>query len=110
MSDAPFGFGNLLQQARELQERFHRIREELAHREVSASAGAGLVRATANGQGRILRIEIDPRLLDDRQMLQDLTAAAVNEALSRAQELLQSEVQRAAGPLGGLLGGWLTRA
>jgi DNA-binding YbaB/EbfC family protein len=109
MTQPPLGFAALLQQARELQERFARVREELAHREVSASAGGGLVRATANGQGRIVRIEIDPQLLGDRPMLEDLTRAAVNEALGRVQELVQGEVQRAAGPLGGLLGGWLSR-
>jgi nucleoid-associated protein EbfC len=104
------GFGALLQQAREFQERFNRVREELAHREVTASVGAGLVRATANGQGRILRIEIDPQIAGDREMVEDLTRSAVNEALGRVQELVQGEMQRAAGPLGGLLGNWLARS
>jgi DNA-binding YbaB/EbfC family protein len=110
MSDAPGGFGALLQQAREFQERFTRVREELAHREVNASAGGGLVRATVSGAGRLLRLEIDPQLAGDRQMLQDLVCSCVNEALARAQELQQSEVQRAAGPLGGLLGQWFGRS
>jgi DNA-binding YbaB/EbfC family protein len=109
MSEPASGFGNLLQQARELESRFTRMREELAHREIHADAGGGMVRATANGAGQILRIEIDPQALQDVAVLQDLVRAAVNEALSRVQALVQSEVERAAGPLGGLLGGWLRR-
>jgi len=109
MSDSGGGFGNLMQQARELEQRFSQMREALAHREITANAGGGLVRATANGAGQILRIEIEPQALEDREMLQDLIRSAVNEALSRVQELVQGEVQRAAGPPGGLLSGWPRR-
>ena len=109
MSDSAGGFGQLMQQARELEQRFSQMREALAHREITANAGGGLVRATVNGAGQVLRIEFEDQALQDREMLQDLTRSAVNEALSRVQEMVQSEVQRAAGPLGGLLGSWLRR-
>jgi nucleoid-associated protein EbfC len=109
MSDGPFNLGAMLQQARQVQEHLERVRQELAHRELTASVGAGLVRVTASGQGQILRIEIDPQIGGDREMIQDLVRAAVNEALARSQELVQSEMQRAAGPFAGMLGGLTPR-
>jgi DNA-binding YbaB/EbfC family protein len=109
MSDTPSGFSALMQHARDLESRFTSMREALARRELSASAGAGLVRVTANGAGQILRVEIDREALADIEVLQDLIRSATNEALARVQELVQSEVQQAAGPLSGLLGSWLRR-
>ncbi|MEN8181164.1 MAG: YbaB/EbfC family nucleoid-associated protein, partial [Myxococcota bacterium] len=90
-----------LTRAREMQERMERLRQELATRRIEASAGAGLVTAVATGELRILEIRIDPGLIEggDRAMVQDLVASAVNEALRRAQEMVQSELQRAAGGL-----------
>ena len=90
-----------LSRAREVQEHMERLRRELATRRVEASAGAGLVTVVASGELRILEVRIDPSLLagGDRDMLQDLVASAVNEALRRAQELVQGELQRAAGGL-----------
>ncbi len=93
--------GALMRRAREVQEKLASLQRDLARRSVEGSAGAGLVTAQASGELRIVRIEIDPQLLagGDRDMLQDLVAAAVNDALSRAQRMVQEEMQRAAGGL-----------
>jgi DNA-binding YbaB/EbfC family protein len=98
--------GQWLARAQEVQQRVERLRRELATRTVEASAGAGLVTAVATGELRIRELRIDPSLVEggDRALLQDLTAAAVNQALQRAQEMVQSELQRvAAGPLGDMV-------
>ncbi len=97
----------MLKQARELSERVQRVQESLRHREVEATVGGGLVKAVVNGRLEVVRIEIDPGAAQpgDREMLQDLVVAAVNQALRRAQELAQQEVQRATGlPLAALSG------
>jgi DNA-binding YbaB/EbfC family protein len=101
--------GALLEQAREMQTRLAAVRRELARRTVEGSAGGGLVVAVATGELRIQRVTIDPELLAgaDREMLQDLVAAAVNAALTQARSMAQEELQKATGlPLGlGVLGG-----
>ncbi len=91
-------FGALLRRAQEMQRRMAALQRDLARRTVQGSAGAGLVTATASGELRVLSIEIDPQLLagDDRAMIQDLVAAAVNAALASAQRMVQDEMQRAA--------------
>ena len=91
----------LMRRAREMQERLARLQRDLAHRTVEGSAGGGLVTATATGELRILRVAIDPGLLagGDRDLLQDLVAAAVNAALASAQRMVHEEMQRAAGGL-----------
>ena len=93
--------GALLRQAQEMQSRLAALQRDLARRTVQASAGGGLVVVTATGELRILRIDIDPQLLarNDRELLQDLVAAAVNAALADAQRMVQEEMQRAAGGL-----------
>jgi DNA-binding YbaB/EbfC family protein len=82
------------------------LRRDLARRTVDASAGGGMVTVVATGELRILEVRIEPALLEtgDRAMLQDLVAAAVNEALVRAQAMVQEELQRATGGLGGVPG------
>jgi DNA-binding YbaB/EbfC family protein len=90
--------GALLRRAQEVQARMAELQRDLARRRVEGTSGAGLVRAVATGELRILEVEIDPQLLagGDRAMLQDLVAAAVNAALSQAQRMVQEEMQRAA--------------
>ncbi|MHB8416865.1 MAG: YbaB/EbfC family nucleoid-associated protein [Myxococcales bacterium] len=100
--------GKLMQQAQALQGELRKKQDELARREVTGQAGAGLVTAVANGRSELLRVALDPKLdLSDRSLVEDLVTAAVNAALSRARELQQSELAGLAGglPLGGLLGG-----
>jgi hypothetical protein len=99
--------GRLLEKAREAQARLQVLQRELALRRVEGSAGGGMVTAVASGDLRILELRIEPGLVEsgDREMLQDLCAAAVNAALAAAQRMIQEEMQRASSGLGLPLGG-----
>jgi DNA-binding YbaB/EbfC family protein len=74
---------------RQMQNRLVKIQEDLANETVEASAGGGAVKAVATGQQKLVSIEIDPSVVDaeDLEMLQDLVVVAVNDALTKAQEL-----------------------
>jgi len=86
----------LLAKAKQMQTRLAEVQRDLAQRRVEGSAGGGMVTVVATGDLRILEIRIEPSLVatGDREMLQDLTAAAVNAALANAQRMLQEELQR----------------
>jgi nucleoid-associated protein EbfC len=90
----------LFQQAQQIQEQMKRAQEELARKEVTGTAGGGMVVVTANGKGELLKVQIDATVVDpkDVPMLEDLVLAAVNSALRAAQQLAQSQ----AGPLANL--------
>ena len=92
----------LLAQAEAVQQRLVEAQRELARRRLEASAGGGMVTAVATGEGRIAEVRIEPALFasGDREMLQDLIAAAVNSALAEAQRVAGEALQRAAGPAG----------
>jgi len=96
----------LMEQAREAQNRIAQLQRELATRRVEGSAGGGMVTAMVSGDLRVLEVRFEEGLFEggDRQMLQDLTAAAVNSALANAQRMIQQEMQKASGglPLGNL--------
>lgn len=78
------GLGNLMRQAQQMQETMKKAQEELAHLEVTGEAGAGLVRVVLNGQHEAQRVTIDPKLLaQDKDMLEDLVVAAVNDAVHK---------------------------
>ena len=93
----PQDLEQLMGRAQAAQSKLAELQRELALRRIEGSAGGGMVTAVATGELRILSIHIEPSLLDsgDRDMLQDLTAAAVNAALMNAQKLVQEELQRA---------------
>ena len=88
---------DILQKAQEAQARLQTLQQELALRRVEGSAGGGMVTAVVSGELRILELRIEPEFLasGDREMIQDLTAAAVNAALVSAQRMVQEEMQRA---------------
>ena len=88
----------------QMREKMERLQQSLERREVEALVGGGLVKVKANARGRIVRIDIDPQALADKSMLEDLIVAATNQALTRAQELAQQEMQQLLGPFAGLLG------
>ena len=93
----PSDLEELMAKAKQAQTKMAELQRELAMRRVEGSAGGGMVTAVATGELRILKVEIEPSLLatGDREMIQDLTAAAVNAALSNAQKMVQEEIQRA---------------
>ncbi|MBU0501388.1 MAG: YbaB/EbfC family nucleoid-associated protein [Gammaproteobacteria bacterium] len=78
------GIGNLMKQAQRMQAELQKTQERLAEEEVTAEAGGGLVKVTMNGRHEVRRIAIDPSLMgDDKEMLEDLVAAAVNAAVGK---------------------------
>lgn len=93
--------GDLMKQAQKMQQEMGRIQEESKRKTAEASAGGGMVVATANGAMEIvsLRIEKDVVNPDDIEMLQDLVAAAVNEALRRAQQMVSEDMGKITGGL-----------
>ncbi len=95
------GMGNMLKQAQKLQGKMMKMQEELAGKTVEASAGGGMVKVVANGRQQLVSIAIDQEVVDpeDVEMLQDLVIAAVNDALSRAQEMVNSEMGKLTGGL-----------
>ena len=94
--------GDLQRVAREMQANMAKAQEELAEREVTGTAGGGMVTAIATGAGELKAIEINPEAVDpdDVEMLQDMVTAAVNEALRAAKELEQEVMGDIAGGLG----------
>jgi hypothetical protein len=94
--------GKILEQAQAMQEKMGELQRQLSMRRYEASSGGGMVQAVVTGQLRVLEISIEPSLIagGDRAMIQDLTAAAVNAALTKAQQGVQEEVQRLQGSFG----------
>ena len=77
------GLGGLMKQAQQMQEKMQKMQEEIAQLEVTGESGAGLVKITINGAHNCRRIDIDPSLMeDDKEMLEDLIAAAFNDGAS----------------------------
>ncbi len=97
----PSDLGDLVAKAKQVQSQLAEIQRDLALRRVEGSAGGGMVTAVASGELRVLEIRIEPALLEsgDRDMIQDLVAAAVNAAHGNAQRMIEEEMQRASAGL-----------
>lgn len=89
----------LMQQAQQVQENLKKAQEELADLEVTGESGGGLVKVHMNGKHEVRRVAIDPEVADDREMIEDLVAAAINDAVKRIQETTK---ERMAGLTGGM--------
>jgi hypothetical protein len=99
---------SLMETAQRIQAEVGRVRDELAHKTVQAETGGGLVQCVANGRGEILSVTIDPSLLGDKKMIEDLVVGVINLVLDRAKQLAQDELVQATGGLPmppGLFGG-----
>lgn len=96
--------GALMQQAQkmqQIQENFQKAQEELANTEVLGEAGGGLVKIGMNGKKEVLRVSIDESLVtNDRDMLEELVAGAVNDAVRRVNKLKQEKLSSLTGGLG----------
>jgi DNA-binding YbaB/EbfC family protein len=79
------GLGALMKQAQQMQENMKRAQDELAQIEVEGAAGGGMVKLTMTCKHDVKRVTIDPSVMDDREMLEDLIAAAVNDAVRKAE-------------------------
>jgi DNA-binding YbaB/EbfC family protein len=85
--------GNLMKQAQLVQENMRKLQEELAATEVVGEAGAGMVKVVMTCRHDVKRVAIDPALLaEDREMLEDLVAAAVNDAVRRVEATIQEKM------------------
>lgn len=95
------GMGNLMKQAQQMQQKMLKLQEEIAKRTLEASVGGGMVTVTVNGKSEVLRIKIEPQVVDpdDVEMLEDLIVAGVNEALRKAQEMVSEEMSKLTGGL-----------
>lgn len=94
------GMGNIMKQAQAMQEKMQRAQEEIARLEVTGEAGAGMVKVTMTGNHNVRRINIDDSLMaDDKEMLEDLIAAAINDAVRRVEE---NSKERMAAVTGGM--------
>jgi DNA-binding YbaB/EbfC family protein len=87
------GLGNLMKQAQEMQANLQKAQEELANLEVTGEAGGGMVRVLMTGRHDVRRVSIDPSLIgEDKEMLEDLVAAAVNDAVRKVEQESQQKL------------------
>ena len=87
------GLGALMKQAQQMQENMRKAQEELAGIEVEGQAGAGLVKLTMTCKFKVKRVAIDPSLLgEDKDMLEDLVMAAMNDAVAKAEATTQAKM------------------
>lgn len=95
------GLGAIFKQAQEMQSKMAEIQKELARQTVEVSVGGGMIKMTANGLSEVLSVKIDDELINmqDREVLEDLVAAAVNEIHRKVKELNQGEMSKLTGGL-----------
>ena len=95
------GVGNLLKQAQEMQARISKIQEELGQKTVEGSAGGGMVQVTVNGQLNLCGLKIDPSVInsEEKEMLEDLILAAVNDGMRKARDMVSAEMSKVTGGL-----------
>lgn len=86
------GLGNLMKQAQEMQKNMEKAQQEIANMQVTGEAGGGLVKVTMTGKHELVKVEIDDSLMDDKEMLEDLFAAAVNSATRRVEDTSQERM------------------
>ena len=93
------GMGNLLKQAQEMQARMAKIQEELGQKTVQGSAGGGMVQVTMNGQFNLTEVKIEASVInaDEKEMLEDLILAAVNDGMRKARDLVSTEMSKVTG-------------
>jgi hypothetical protein len=94
------GIGNLMRQAQQMQENLQKAQAELAQLQVTGESGGGMVKVLMNGKHEVHRVTIDPSVAaDDRELLEDLVTAAVNDAVHKVESQTQ---QKFAGMMGGM--------
>ncbi|WP_416694528.1 YbaB/EbfC family nucleoid-associated protein [Azonexus caeni] len=86
------GLGGLMKQAQMMQENMKKAQEQLAQIEVEGQAGAGVVKVTMTCAHDVRRVSIDSSVMDDREMLEDLVAAAINDAVRKGEALSQEKM------------------
>ncbi|KZN12647.1 MULTISPECIES: YbaB/EbfC family nucleoid-associated protein [Marinomonas] len=90
------GMGNMMRQAQKMQENMQKAQEEIANMEVEGQAGAGLVKVVMTGRHDVKRVSIDDSLFeDDKEMLEDLIAAAMNDAVRNIETNQKNKMEEA---------------
>jgi DNA-binding YbaB/EbfC family protein len=94
-------FGDMMKQAKRLQEKMGSLQKELEARTVETTAGGGMVAVVVNGKFELQSLKIDKEVVnpDDLEMLEDLIVAAVNEGIRKAQEMASTEMAKLTGGL-----------
>lgn len=86
------GIGNMMKQAQRMQEEMQKAQEELATTEVTGQAGGGMVSVIMTGRHEVRRVTIDESVYDDREMVEDLVAAACNDAVQKLEQVTQERM------------------
>ncbi|NLA26091.1 MAG: YbaB/EbfC family nucleoid-associated protein [Firmicutes bacterium] len=95
------GMGKIMKQVQKAQAKMTKMQEQLGERTLQSSSGGGAVRVEVSGHKELLALQIDPDVLseENREMLEDLILAAVNEALKKVDEMINDEMQKLTGGL-----------
>lgn len=94
------GLGNIMKQAQQMQDKMQEVQTQLAKMEVTGESGAGLVKVTMLGNHNVKRVDIDDSLLeDDKEILEDLVAAAINDAVRRVEQQNKDKMEELTGGL-----------
>jgi nucleoid-associated protein EbfC len=93
------GIGQIMQQAKKMQERLMKVQEELAEKTIEGQSGGGMVSCVVNGKQELISIKIADEIWaeKDKELLEDLIRAAVNEGLDRSREMMQEEMGKVTG-------------
>ena len=104
----PGNMNNIMKQAQKMQKQMEEATKELQVKEVTSSAGGGVVEVTVSGNREVTKVKIDPEAVDpdDVEMLEDLIMAATNEALRQIEEISAQSMSKITGGLGGMGGGF----
>lgn len=95
------GMGNLMKQAQKMQEQMAKAQEELASAEVTGESGAGLVKVTMTGRHDVKRVDLDDSIMEeDKELLEDLLAAAVNDAVRKIEQNNQEHMSKMTAGIG----------
>jgi hypothetical protein len=94
------GMANLMKQAQQMQANLQKAQAELESMEVTGESGGGMVKVTLTGRHQACRVQVDPSLLgEDKDMLEDLIAAAINDAVRKVERVSQDKMKNMAGAL-----------
>jgi DNA-binding YbaB/EbfC family protein len=93
------GFGQILNQAKKMQERFQKLQEEMETRTVEAQSGGGMVTCVVNGKQDVVSLKISDEIWEerDKEMLEDLILAAINEGLNKSKDMWKDEMSKITG-------------
>jgi DNA-binding YbaB/EbfC family protein len=87
------GLGNLMKQAQQMQENLQKAQQEIAQMEVTGQAGGGMVSVVMTGRHEVRRVSIDETVYDDREMVEDLVAAAFNDAAQKLERVSKEKME-----------------